>query len=213
MYLPKHFDESDTAVLHATMAAHPLATLVTLQDGLPCADEVPFVLDAAAGTKGTLRAHVARSSPLWQRAADTPVLVIFRGPQTYVSPSWYPSKTEHGKVVPTWNYVIVQARGRLRIIDQDPLWLRAQIETLTRSQEDHRATPWHVHEAPPDYLAQMMAAIVGIEISIETLTGKTKVSQNRSIADRAGVAAGLHQESGDQAAQMAQLVQQTLVNP
>lgn len=209
MYLPKHFAEPDTKVLHHLIARQPLATLVTLQDGIVCADEIPFVLDAGAGAKGTLRAHVARANPLWQHAANTPVLVIFRGPQAYVSPSWYPSKSEHGKAVPTWNYVVLQARGNLRVIEQNPLWLRAQIEAMTQSQESRQAAPWHVADAPPDYLKQMMAAIVGIEISIETLSGKYKVSQNRSDADRAGVATGLHQASGDQAAEMAQLVQQT----
>jgi len=208
MYLPQHFEETRPEVLHACMAAHPLASLVTVQDGLPCADEIPFIL-AGSDAPATLRAHVARANPLWQRAANTPVLVVFRGPQAYVSPSWYPAKAEHGKVVPTWNYVVVQARGTLRVID-DAHWLREQVEALTRSREGHRRTPWQVGDAPPDYIAQMLGAIVGIEVTLESLTGKWKTSQNRTQADRAGVASGLRQEPGEQAADMAVLVAKTL---
>jgi len=211
MYLPKHFEESRSDVMHACIAANPLATLVTVQNGLPCADEVPFMLARGDGTPDVLRAHVARANPLWQRAANTPVLLVFRGPQAYVTPSWYPAKAEHGKVVPTWNYVVVQARGMLRVID-DAAWLRAQVDALTHSREDPRAAPWQVSDAPPDYIAQMLRAIVGIEVSIETLTGKWKISQNRVEADRAGVAAGLSREAGDQAAAMAALVSGTLLS-
>jgi len=211
MYLPKHFEETRPDVLHACIAANPLATLVTVQDGLPCADEVPFMLARGDGGADVLRAHVARANPLWQRAANTPVLLVFRGPQAYVTPSWYPAKAEHGKVVPTWNYVVVQARGTLRVID-DAAWLRTQVTALTHSREDARAAPWQVSDAPADYIAQMLRAIVGIEVTIETLTGKWKVSQNRNEADRAGVLAGLRQEPGDNAAQVAALVSRTLLN-
>lgn len=209
MYCPRHFQEDHPELLHQLVADHPLGTLVTLQDGALTADEIPFLLDPEIGAHGTLRAHVARANPLWQRAANTPVLVIFRGPQAYVSPSWYPAKAEHGKVVPTWNYVVMQARGVLRVID-DARWLRAQIEALTCAQEDHRTAPWHVGDAPANYIDQMAAAIVGIEVSIETLAGKTKVSQNRTEADRAGVVAGLREQAGEQASAMADLVAKTL---
>lgn len=207
MYLPKHFAETRAEVLHAVISAHPLASLVTVQDGLPCADEIPFML-AGNDAPATLRAHVARANPLWQRAANTPVLVVFRGPQAYITPSWYAAKAEHGKVVPTWNYVVVQARGTLRVID-DADWLRAQTEALTRSREDHRPAPWQVSDAPADYLAQMLRAIVGIEVTIASLTGKWKVSQNRNEADRVGVAIGLRQEPIEAAADMAALVSET----
>jgi transcriptional regulator len=206
VYLPNHFVEERTEVLQALITAQPLGTLVTVQDGLPCADEVPFLFDSTAGPHGTLRAHVARANPLWQCAADTPVLVIFRGPQAYVSPSWYPSKAEHGKGVPTWNYVLVQARGRLRVIDKDPVWLRAQLDALTHLQESPRPQPWQVSDAPADYLSQMMRAIVGIEITLDSLVGKWKVSQNRTDAERAGVVAGLTAQKHEQAAHMAALV-------
>lgn len=209
MYQPKHFEESRTEVLHALMSAQPLATLVTVQDGLPCADEIPFMLATDDQGQPTLRAHVARANPLWQRAANSPVLVVFRGPQAYITPAWYPAKAEHGKVVPTWNYVVVQARGILRVMD-DADWLRAQVDALTRSREDQRAAPWQVSDAPADYVTQMLRAIVGIEVTIESLTGKWKVSQNRNAADQAGVATGLAQEPGEQAKAMAELTAKSL---
>lgn len=207
MYQPKHFEESRPEVLHALIAAHPLASLITVQSGLPCSDEIPFMF--AADQPNTLRAHVARANPLWRRAANTSVLVVFRGPQTYITPSWYAARAEHGKVVPTWNYVVVQARGTLRVVD-DAEWLHAQVTALTHAQEEHRAAPWQVSDAPEDYLAQMLRAIVGIEVSVETLTGKWKVSQNRNTADRAGVDVGLRQEPGFAGANMADLITQTL---
>lgn len=205
MYLPEHFAETRAAVLHQLIARHPLATLVTEADGAPVANEIPFVLDAAAGV---LRAHVARANPLWQaHPAERKALVIFRGPQAYVSPTWYPSKAEHGRVVPTWNYIVAQAAGHLRVID-DAAWLRQQIDTLTRGQESGRAAPWQVADAPEDFIDRQLRAIVGIEIPIDTLTGKWKTSQNRDPADRAGVAAGLADERSDTACQMAQMIQQ-----
>ncbi|MDD2811100.1 FMN-binding negative transcriptional regulator [Rhodoferax sp.] len=210
MYLPQHFEETRPEVLHAVMAAHPLASLVTVQNGLPCLDEIPFLLSAGDAGPIRLQAHVARANPLWQRAANTPVLVVFRGPQAYISPSWYAAKAEHGKVVPTWNYVLVQARGILRVVD-DADWLRAQVQALTRSREDSRAAPWQVSDAPADYVAQMLRAIVGIEVTVEALTGKWKVSQNRNEADRTGVALGLRQEPGDQTAEMAEWVSKQLL--
>ena len=203
MYLPSHFAESRPEVLHQLMRAHPLATLVTEAAGVPVADEIPCLLDAEAGV---LRAHVARSNPLWrEHPAGKPVLAIFRGPQAYVSPAWYASKAEHGRVVPTWNYVVVQATGTLRVID-DAAWLRAQIETLTAHNEAGRATPWAVGDAPDDFIAAQMKAIVGLEICITSLTGKWKTSQNRDAADRRGAIAGLQAENTDQARQIAALI-------
>ena len=211
MYLPSHFSETRTEVLHNTLCQNPLGTLVAVVSGAATADEIPFVLAPERGTLGTLCGHVARANPLAHLpSGQHQALVIFRGPQAYVSPGWYPGKVEHGKVVPTWNYVTVQARGQLRIIDQDPVWLREQLEALTHFQEGQRAAPWRVADAPPDYLAQMMRAIVGIEITLDTLLGKWKVSQNRSAADRAGLIQGLSDEPGEQATKMAQLLGQTL---
>ena len=193
MYLPTHFEESRPAVLHGLLRSHPLGLLVT-QDGAGAlaANSVPFVLDPdPAGGPGILRAHVARANPLWREArGDVESLVVFQGEQAYISPSFYPSKAEHGKVVPTWNYVMVQARGRLRAVD-DADWLRAFVTRLTERHEAPRARPWAVGDAPADYIATMLRAIVGIELVLTSLVGKWKVGQNRSAADRAGVARGL----------------------
>ena len=193
MYLPAHFEEKRPELLHGLLRTHPLGLLVT-QDGAGDmqANSVPFVLDAdPAGGRGILRAHVARANPLWREARrDLPSLVVFQGPQAYVSPSFYASKAEHGKVVPTWNYLMVQARGELRAIE-DAAWLHAFVTRLTEVHEAKRAKPWAVSEAPEAYVASMLGAIVGIEIVLTALTGKWKVSQNRSAADRAGVVQGL----------------------
>ena len=201
MYLPAHFEEKRPEVLHELLRTHPLGLLVTLNGAAQLqANSVPFVLDAdPAGAPGILRAHVARANPLWREAAaQTESLVVFQGPQAYVSPSFYPSKAEHGKVVPTWNYVMVQARGRLRAIE-DATWLHAFVTRLTDRHESKRARPWAVSDAPADYIQTMLGAIVGIEIVLTALTGKWKVSENRSAADRAGVVQGLREEGVAQA--------------
>lgn len=192
MYLPSHFEETRSEALHALVRDHPLGTLIT-QDrrGALQADAIPFVLDASAGGPGVLSGHVARANPLWRETRDdVDALVVFHGAQGYVSPGWYPSKAVHGKAVPTWNYIVVQARGRLRAID-DREWLRAFVTRLTERHEARQATPWHVSDAPADYLETMLGAIVGIEIALTSLVGKWKTSQNRDAADRSGVVAGL----------------------
>jgi transcriptional regulator len=192
MYLPQHFQETRPDVLHELIRAQPLGLLVTLNDAGLQANPVPFILDPdPAGGPGILRAHCARANPLWREThGGVDALVVFQGPQAYVSPNWYPSKAEHGKAVPTWNYVMVQARGPLRAID-DAAWVRAFVTRLTTRHEAVQANPWAVTDAPPDYIETMTRAIVGIEITLTALTGKWKVSQNRSPADRAGVAKGL----------------------
>ena len=192
MYLPAHFEEARTEVLHTLIRAHPLATLITLNEGGELqANPIPFLVDPGQLAHGTLRGHVARANPLWRESrGDVEALVVFQGAQSYISPNWYPAKAEHGKVVPTWNYIVVQARGKLRAID-DAAWLRALVERLTERHESRQDKPWRLGDAPPDYTQTMLGAIVGIEIEITGLVGKWKVSQNRSAADRAGVAAGL----------------------
>ena len=192
MYLPTHFEEKRPEVLHELVRTHPLGLLVTLADAGLQANTIPFFLDAhPAGGPGVLRAHVARANPLWREArADVEALVVFQGTQAYISPNWYPSKAEHGKVVPTWNYVMVQARGVFRAID-DAAWVHALVSRLTTHHEATQPKPWAVTDAPPEYIATMTRAIVGIEITLSALTGKWKVSQNRSAADRNGVARGL----------------------
>jgi transcriptional regulator len=191
MYLPKHFAETDVGVMHELMRAHPLATVVTQgADGLE-ANHIPLHLDASAGPNGTLRGHVARANPL---AADATVnrkiLVIFKGPDSYISPSGYATKAEHGKVVPTWNYTAVHAYGELRLID-DAEWLLAQLKALTAEQEGGLPNPWAVDDAPADYIGKMLGAIVGIEISIDRLVGKWKVSQNQPAVNQASLIAAL----------------------
>ena len=205
MYLPTHFAESRAEVLHALMRARPFATLVTQGTTGPDANHLPLHLDANASPQGTLVGHVARANPLWRNTAAREVLAIFHGPQAYVTPSWYPTKHEHGKAVPTWNYVVVHARGRLRAVD-DAAWLRRQLEVLVDSHESGFDTPWRVTDAPPDYIDKMLAAIVGIEIEITELTGKWKISQNQPEANRAGVVAGLRGRESAEALAVADLV-------
>lgn len=207
MYLPSHFEESRVEVLHQLMRCHPLGLLVTQsrppaegEAALIEANALPFHFDMDRGPQGTLVAHVARANPLWRQArADADVLVVFQGPQAYISPSWYATKQETGKVVPTWNYVLVEARGRL-VVRDDAAWVHALVSTLTDLHEADRPAPWKVTDAPADYIAATQRAIVGIEIELNALKGKWKVSQNRSAADRAGVVFGLAAIGRDDAA-------------
>ena len=191
MYNPSHFEEKRLDVLHALVRAQPLSTLVTLSpDGL-VANHIPLYLRVDGSPFGTLAGHVARSNPLWRETdLDVQVLVIFQGPQAYISPSWYATKQEHGKVVPTWNYAVVHAKGTLTIRD-DPVWIRAQLNELTGQQEATSPKPWAVDDAPRDYTDKMISALVGIEIPIASLSGKWKVSQNQTAVNRASVVQGL----------------------
>lgn len=191
MYLPKHFAETDLATLHELMRANPLATLISYgPDGLN-ANHVPLQLDAAAGPNGTLRGHLALANPLSKPGAvDGEILVIFQGTHSYISPSGYATKAEHGKVVPTWNYTAVHAYGELRLID-DAAWLLAQIRSLTAEHERNLEKPWAVSDAPADYIDKMLSAIVGIEIPITRLIGKWKVSQNQPPANQASLISAL----------------------
>ncbi len=193
MYLPRHFAEDRVEVLHQAMQQAGLATLVTLgADGLT-ATHLPLLLDPSAGPYGTLRGHVARANGQWRDASpDVQALVIFMGPQAYVSPAWYASKRENGRVVPTWNYLAVHAYGPLRSFD-DPVRLREHVTRLTTRQEAARPDPWQVTDAPQDYVEGLIRAIVGVEIPIERLEGKWKMSQNRPEADRLGTIAGLEE--------------------
>jgi len=208
MYVPKHHEETDLSVLHALIRAHPLGAWVTLADGELLANHVPFLLDAERGPYGTLVGHVARANPVW-RAFSTQVdsVIVFQGAQTYITPSWYPSKHAHGQAVPTWNYAVVHARGRPRAIE-DRDWLLQHVSGLTDEHEAAQALPWKVADAPKDYTQRLLGAIVGIEIPITRLIGKWKVSQNRPAADRAGVIAGLAQHGDATSQAMAELVRQ-----
>jgi transcriptional regulator len=211
MYLPTHFRQDDPQALHAVMRERPLATLVTLDAQGPTADHLPLEFDPAEGTNGTLYGHVARANPVWQQAAGQPVLAIFSSVQAYVSPSWYPGKALTHKVVPTWNYAVVHAHGVLEAVDDAP-WLHALVSRLTARHEARRPAPWQVSDAPADYVQQMLAAIVGIRIPVSRLIGKWKLSQNRSAADRGGVAEGLA-AGADEARTMAELLRAGLRPP
>jgi len=203
MYLPAAFREERLETLHALIRAHPLATLVTAGTGGLIANLVPFIL-VDAGAKGTLRAHIARANPQVEPLrAGAETLVVFQGPESYITPSWYASKKEHGRVVPTWNYAVVQVRGTPLVID-DPAWIRGQIEQLTSTQESRRPAPWKVSDAPESFIAGQIQAIIGIEIPVSAIEGKWKVSQNRSPADRRGVQEGLESEGISE--EMARLV-------
>lgn len=193
MYTPESFNETRSEVLHGLMRDHPFATLVTGGDDGPLANHLPLYLDA----EGTcLRGHVARANPVWRTlAGGVQALAIFHGPHGYVSPSWYPTKREHGRVAPTWNYAVVHARGVLRAVD-DAAWLRGFLDQLTDHHEAAFDTPWRVSDAPAEHVDTLLAAIVGIELRIEHLQGKWKLSQNQPARNRAGAVAGLRQRDG-----------------
>lgn len=189
MYLPAHFAQNDPALLQAAVAQSPLGMLVTVSEagGLD-ANHLPFEWDCSAGGHGLLRCHVARANPVWR---DTDVLardamVVFQGPNAYVSPTFYPSKQRDHRVVPTWNYIAVHAHGRVAVHD-DPRWLRALLARLTRRFEATQPVPWKMGDAPADYLDEQLRHIVGLEIAVSRIEGKWKVSQNRNAADRQGV--------------------------
>jgi transcriptional regulator len=213
MYEPPHFRETRPEILHGLIRAHPLGLLISNGAEGPVANAIPFLLDAPSGLNedvppnGRLRAHLAKANSQWQLLADnpaSPVLIVFQGTDAYVTPSWYETKRETGKVVPTWNYAIVQVRGTVKVIeDQD--WLARQIADLTASQEGARAAPWAVTDAPAPFIQAQIKGIIGLEIEISEIHGKWKVSQNRPVADRAGVAEGLENED-HQSPDMARLV-------
>ena len=199
MYQPAHFKEERPEVIRSLIAEHPLGALVTLTSGGIEGNHMPFLYDPEPAPLGTLRCHVARANPVWREfKPEAEALVMFQGPQLYVSPSWYPAKKEHGKVVPTWNYLVVHAYGPVRVMD-DSEWLRRFVTRLTDTFEKKRADPWKVTDAPPEFVDSHLKAIVGIEIPVTRIAGKWKASQNRPGADRANVARELR-ESGDAAA-------------
>ncbi len=207
MYVPRHFEEPRPEVLHALIRQRPLATLVTLTARGLEANHIPLLVAPHDGPHGTLRGHVARGNALWRDFnAGIEALAIFSGPEAYISPSWYPGKKIDGKVVPTWNYVVAHARGSLEVHD-DPAWLRPHLEQLVATHESGFPRPWMVSDAPDDFIAKMLAAIVGIEIPIRSLTGKWKMSQNRSSADRESVARGLRERGGEEHLQVATLTE------
>lgn len=188
MYIPPHFAIPSAQALHRIMREHPLGMLVTPGDAGFDAEHLPFEFDPSAGAHGTLRAHVARANTVWQRCADgTPVMVVFRGAEAYVSPNWYPSKHEAHRQVPTWNYEVVHAHGTLTVHD-DERFVRGLVARLTRQHEAGEPQPWKMGDSAPDYIAGMLRHIVGIEVAVTSLVGKSKLSQNKEPRDRLGAA-------------------------
>jgi len=207
MYLPKAHEETRLSVLHELIRSHPLGTWVSLSGAALNVDHIPFVLDADIGEFGTLSGHVARANPVWMEAvSDLPNAIIFRGPQTYISPSWYPSKLDHGKAVPTWNYAVVTVHGQPEFIE-DRDWLYDHLALLTDVHEASQALPWKISDAPEEFTSKLLAAIVGVRIPIQRIEGKWKTNQNRAQPDKLGVMAGLLARGDDEAVAMASLVQ------
>lgn len=211
MYVPKHFEEPGVAVMQQLLRDQPLATLVTVGPNGPDANLIPLQLVVTEEAPlGLLQGHVARANPLWKEYSEgSPVLAVFHGSESYISPSWYATKQETGRVVPTWNYAVVHARGTMCVID-DPAWVRAQIEALTQSQEASFERPWSVDDAPADYIEKSVRAIVGIEIAITGLQGKWKVSQNQPEPNRLGVIEGLKSLETEAATKMADIMRQRM---
>jgi len=208
MYIPPHFEERRPEVLHALMRANPLATIITLTPGGIVANHIPLHLYPDAPGGAVLRGHVARANPLWNDwVHGSEALAVFQGPDGYVSPTWYPTKKEHGKVVPTWNYCAVHAYGVLQI-HHDTGWIRAQVEALTAWQESASPQPWSVADAPHDYVEAMLKQIVGVEIAITRLYGKWKLSQNQPERNRAGVIEGLAERQDANGAPLRELMRE-----
>jgi transcriptional regulator len=197
VYVPAHFTEDRIAVLHELIHASTLATLVSMTADGMIASHVPLMLDPDPAPYGTLIGHLAKANP-HATAADPRVqtLVIFHGPDGYITPSYYAAKQEHGKVVPTWNYAAIHAYGTLESFD-NPVRLLEVVTRLTRRHEKTRTKPWAVSDAPEDFVQNMLRGIVGIALPIMRLEGKVKMSQNRPAADVAGVIDGLRQDGQD----------------
>jgi transcriptional regulator len=191
IYIPPAFRESDLPALQAQIAASGLTMLISVGANGPIVSNLPIIFDPSAGQYGTIAGHLARANPQWRESnLDAPAVAVFAGPDAYVSPSYYPSKQEHGKVVPTWNYSMIVARGRLEIFEDADL-LRAQVENRTKRFEARFEKPWNVSDAPDDFIARQIKGIVGVRLHIAEIEGKAKLNQNRSAADQEGVVAGL----------------------
>ncbi|MBP6677299.1 MAG: FMN-binding negative transcriptional regulator [Vitreoscilla sp.] len=210
MYIRKQHQLPDPERVLALVQAHPLGAWVCQTEGGLVANHLPFFLDRGQGEQGTLVGHVSRANPVWrQLGSGAPSVVMFGGPQAYITPSWYPGKVAHGKVVPTWNYAVAHVHGQARAMD-DPAWLTAMLRQLTHAQEGARPQPWQLGDAPADYIAQLARGIVGIAIPVERLEGKLKASQDEDLADRHGTVQGLRSDALHGSLAMAQLVQRAL---
>ncbi len=214
VYCPEPFAENRPEILQALIRSYPLATLVSVSDKGLDANHIPLYLRPGEGSQPVLQGHVARANPLWQEAVSGgEVLAIFQGPQHYISPSWYATKAESGKVVPTWNYAIVHAYGRLQVRD-DSDWIRRQMMALTAQQENDLARPWRVDDAPKDFTEGLIGHVVGIEITVARWSGKWKLSQNQPLCNRETVVAYLEQQKGQSESQgMARYVRAVCQGP
>jgi transcriptional regulator len=206
MYNPTHYQETRLDVLHSLIRQQPLSTLVTLTAGGLVANHIPWYLRFDGTGHGTLVGHVARANPIWKDFdANVSALAIFQGPHKYITPRAYATKAEHGKVVPTWNYVTVHASGPLQV-HQDPAWLRQQLMDLVTQQEAPADKPWAMDDAPREYTDTMIRALVGISIPISEMSGKWKVSQNQPAVNRASLSQALRAEGSADGDAMASLV-------
>lgn len=191
MYLPAHFEESRPQVLHELIARYPFGVLITHGEGGLDANHMPFEIDASAGPQGVLRAHVARANPVWRELHEgDEVLVVFRAEHGYISPNWYPSKHEFHKSVPTWNYMVAHAHGKVAVRD-DERFVRGLVARLTRTHEASQPVPWKMTDSAPEFIDSMLQAIVGLEVEITRLVGKFKLSQNREVRDLEGAGKAL----------------------
>ncbi len=212
MYIRKQHQLTDTDALWCLIETHALGAWVCHGEQGLVANHVPFFLDRDKGPHGTLMGHVARANGVWQvLTSNTPTIVMFQGHQAYITPGWYPGKALHGKVVPTWNYVVAHVHGVARVIE-DRRWKLDMLDRLTQAQEASQPLPWRVADAPADYIDKMLRAIVGIEIPIDRLEGKLKASQDEDEQDRVGTVAGLRPQAGTDAAGMAELVNAALAS-
>jgi transcriptional regulator len=206
LYIPKFNEETDTSVLHSLIKAHTFGVWATISEGEIVFNHIPFVLHEHKGALGTLVGHVSRKNPIWQNLSQEPESAIaFQVNNTYITPSWYPTKHEHGKVVPTWNYAVVHAWGKARIIE-DREWLLAHVNEITDIHEKDMELPWKVSDAPSGYIDKLLGTIVGIKIPISRLKGKLKLGQNRTLADKLGTVSGLMSTGSDQAQGLADML-------
>jgi transcriptional regulator len=210
VYVPKYHAQSGVVDAQALIEAYPLGAWVAPSNEGLVANHIPFLLDRSRGRFGTLLGHVSRANPAWtQLLASERSVVMFQGPQSYITPGWYPSKQEHGKVVPTWNYAVAHAHGVARAID-DEAWLREMLVRLTAAHEFSRQLPWKMTDAPADFIDKLLRAVVGIEIPIERLVGKLKASQDEALQDRLGTVVGLAAEGTENAMAMASIVERAI---
>lgn len=200
MYVPTQFKEQDRGFIESFVDSHPLATVVVPVDGETLIDHIPFMRRQSLTKGETLIAHAAKANPLCKSiAGGIPAVLVFNGASAYVSPSWYPSKAVHHEVVPTWNYVAIHIRGVLRPVE-DMTEKYAIVDALTAKMENPNPAPWKTADAPEAYLAKMLHGIVGLTFEIESISAKTKASQNRNVEDRQGVLQGLTTSSAEDAA-------------